>query len=221
MTDPRALAGGSTSTLLRVLALCLVSSACSDPDPAATEPDSGDAAEVDSEPDTVGDVISDRTDGLDTGEVADVFRCTSDPDCVPVIGGVDQCERAACNTLTGQCVRTARVDGSPCSDRNACTAGDACRSARCIGLGVTDCEDGNACTADRCEPREGCIHTPVDGSCDDGDLCTERERCADGLCVGTPTDCDDDDPCTLDRCDADLGCIYRAVEPCPASGDPG
>lgn len=223
MTD-RALAGGSVSTLLRAFVLSSML-ACSDSDPSAT--DSGDTAEVehDAVPDTTPDTTPDATEETgsdDLGEVApDVFRCTSDPDCVPVIGGVDQCERAACNTLTGQCVRTAKVDGSPCSDRNACTASDACRSARCIGLGVTDCDDDNPCTADRCEPREGCIHTPTDGSCDDEDLCTERDRCAGGLCVGAPTDCDDGDPCTLDRCDRDLGCIYRAVEPCPASGDPG
>lgn len=192
--------------------------ACSDSDPAQTEVDSSDTAEVEVAPDTVDDTAADG----DLSEVApDIFRCTSDPDCVSIIGGVDQCERAACNTLTGQCVRTAQVEGSPCSDRNACTAGDACRSARCVGLGVTDCDDDNPCTADRCEPREGCIHTPTDGSCDDADLCTERDRCADGLCVGAPTDCDDSDPCTLDRCDKDLGCIYRAVEPCPDSGDPG
>lgn len=218
MSDRAALAGGSLSTLLRTPALIAVLVACSDPDPATT--DSGDTVEVEVEPETTDTTEEAGGDG-DLGEVApDVFRCTSDPDCVPIIGGVDQCERAACNTLSGQCVRTARVDGSPCSDRNACTAGDACRSARCIGLGVTDCDDDNPCTADRCESREGCIHTPTDASCDDADLCTERDRCADGLCIGAPTDCDDGDPCTLDRCDEDLGCIYRAVDPC-ASGAPG
>lgn len=218
MTDRAALAGGSRSALLRTLALSALLAACSDSDPAAS--DSGDTVEADVEPETTDATDATGDDG-DLAEVApDVFRCTSDPDCVPIIGGVDQCERAACNTLSGQCVRTARVDGSPCSDRNPCTSGDACRSARCIGLGVTDCDDQNPCTADRCEPREGCLHTPTDAACDDEDLCTERDRCADGLCVGAPTDCDDGDPCTLDRCDEDLGCIYRAVDPC-ASGAPG
>ncbi|HRE89791.1 MAG TPA: hypothetical protein PK095_11705 [Myxococcota bacterium] len=219
MTDRGVLAGGSIATLLRALALVSALGACTDSNPARAPADTdADTIEADAEP----DLSEDTSDGHDLDAVApDVFRCTSDPDCVPVIGGVDQCERAACNTLTGQCVRTARIDGSPCSDRNACTAGDACRSARCIGLGVTDCDDDDPCTADRCEPREGCLHSPVDGSCDDEDLCTERDQCADGLCIGARIDCDDGDPCTLDRCDSELGCIYRAVEPCPASGDPG
>lgn len=208
------------SALLRAFALSSLVVACSDSNPNDT--DAHDASEIDVEPETTNDSVAETAGDGDLSEVApDVFRCTSDPDCVPVIGGVDQCERAACNTLSGQCVRTAQVEGSPCSDRNACTMSDTCRSARCVGFGVTDCDDDNPCTADRCEPREGCIHTPTDASCDDEDPCTERDRCADGLCIGAPLDCDDDDPCTRDQCDKDLGCIYRALDPCPASGDPG
>lgn len=181
-----------------------------------------DADLADLSEDTSSDGVDDTEDVADTDDTrpeVEVFVCTTDPECVPVIGGVDICERAACNTLTGLCVRTAKVNGTPCSDRNACTPNDTCQSARCVGFGQVDCDDGNPCTADRCEPREGCVHTPIDGFCEDDNLCLERKRCVDGRCSGTPIDCDDGDPCTTDRCDPDLGCVYRTLDPCP--GSPG
>lgn len=196
-----------------VVAFVVLSGCSSDGAPTDTGPEV-DSFETDADHDT--DVDGLELDGEVTGEVS---ACRSDLDCVAVIGGVGICERAACNTLTGQCVRTAKVDGTPCSDRNACTPNDTCRSASCVGLGLIGCDDNNPCTADRCEPLTGCVHTATEGFCEDQDLCTERERCTDGRCTGTPIECDDDDPCTSDRCDPESGCLYRAIDPC--EGSPG
>jgi hypothetical protein len=56
-----------------------------------------------------------------------------------------------------------------------------------------DCRDLNRCTMDFCS-EEACHHsaypdlgTPI--QCDDGDLCTLGDTCAEGVCVGTPKDC--------------------------------
>jgi hypothetical protein len=198
------------------LALCLIAlGGCADTraetDLVEVAGDTAEPEDLDTGPDASADSAVDSA--------AEVFVCRTDSDCVPVIGGVDICERAACNTLTGTCVRTAKVDGTPCSDRNACTASDTCRSARCVGLGTVDCDDQNPCTADSCDPRSGCVHTPTEGFCEDTDLCTERERCVEGRCSGAPVDCDDHDACTIDRCDPEAGCGHRAIDPCP--GSPG
>ena len=44
---------------------------------------------------------------------------------------------------------------------------------------------------------------PVGASCDDGDLCTEDDRCRAEGCRGVPRVCaDDGDPCTAESCDS-------------------
>jgi len=83
--------------------------------------------------------------------------------------------------------------------------------------GKTDentCNDGNGCTADACDPskagggKDGCVHSKLDGACDaDGSVCTEKDKCVDGICTpGKAKACDDDNPCTLDGCDPAKGC---------------
>lgn len=205
------------------LLLCLAFASCGEG--GAREPDT----DVEVTNDVIGtldgdlgdDTASDSTesDGLDAAEGNDAFACTRDEECLAIIGGVDQCERAACNTFTGRCVRTARPDGTPCSDRNPCTTPDTCRAARCFAGAPLACDDGTPCTSDRCDPREGCVHTPIEAPCDDGDRCTQRDRCVGRRCQGTAIVCDDNDACTNDRCDPEAGCVYEPVAGC--SADPG
>ena len=62
---------------------------------------------------------------------------------------------------------------------------------------------------------ETLISAPLDGACEDDDLCTPGSACSDGACVGTSElACDDGLPCTDDACDPALGCthVYAGVQ---------
>ncbi|UCE58166.1 MAG: DNRLRE domain-containing protein, partial [Phycisphaerales bacterium] len=59
-----------------------------------------------------------------------------------------------------------------------------------------DCDDGNDCTDDVCDPLDlgadasGCVYTNNTASCEDGDLCSENDECAGGVCTpGSAVDC--------------------------------
>ena len=83
------------------------------------------------------------------------------------------------------------------------------------------CDDGNPCTLDECQPNQGCIFEPQEGTeCDDEDPCTVAELCLDGLCQGSPVLCNDDNPCTDDLCDTDGGCVFEANQADCDDGDP-
>ncbi len=47
--------------------------------------------------------------------------------------------------------------------------------------------------------------------CDDGEVCTEKDKCIAGQCLGVPSTCDDENPCTADQCDLELGCLNISV----------
>lgn len=47
---------------------------------------------------------------------------------------------------------------------------------------------------------------PGKSACDDGNSCTFKDRCVNGVCQGTPYSCDDGNVCTLDVCDGAGGC---------------
>lgn len=114
--------------------------------------------------------------------------------------------------------------GAPCSDGNACTAGDACGlTGSCEGNAIP-CDDGNPCTTSVCNPLASsgaCQHLVRNGPCSDGDACTTGDTCADGACVGAPTDCDDQNPCTIDLCGAKPGCVHFAGADGVACADDG
>ena len=82
-----------------------------------------------------------------------------------------------------------------------------------IHCSFAGCDDGNPCTKGTCAPATGkCSQSNVDGgACDDGELCTEKEACAQGKCVGTAAlgkACDDGVLCTdKDACDKDAKCV--------------
>ena len=152
----------------------------------------------------------------------DMDRCTT----------VDQCEAGACvgsvppdcddgNPCTDDacyrfwgCYHTPNAD--PCDDGDACTVNDVCYGGHCTAGNHRDCYDGNICTHDDCDPAFGCLRTPTDYGCDDGNPCTVYDGCADGTCQpGTPLNCDDMNPCTNDSCDPASGCVHEAnTAPC-------
>jgi cysteine-rich repeat protein len=113
------------------------------------------------------------------------------------------CTDDSCNPATG-CVHTPNT--APCSDFDACTAGDTCSGGRCVGGTARSCDDGNPCTDDSCNPLTGCVYTANAAPCDDLDPCTTGDTCAGGSCTGALLSCDDGNPCTDDACDSRMGC---------------
>lgn len=107
-------------------------------------------------------------------------------------------------------------NNAPCDDGDACTIGDGCYKGVCMpGLPI-DCSDDNPCTVEYCDPIEGCVYSPYDGICDDGDKCTVGDRCIAGACYPGPMiSCDDNNPCTADWCNPLTGCEHAPQDgPC-------
>lgn len=140
--------------------------------------------------------------------------CTVNDNCVdgvclggevtPCADDGNACTLEGCNPATGECVSLAS-DG-PCVDGNLCTVQDTCVQGVCAPGKSVVCDDANPCTKDACTPAVGvCVYTPITGPCDDGNLCTQAEACADGKCAGVLKACDDQNPCTIDFCDVQTG----------------
>ena len=76
---------------------------------------------------------------------------------------------------------TAQVEiNGACQDGNVCTTGDTCQAGSCVGGPPIDCDDLNDCTDDTCDSKLGCQHPFNTLPCDDGDLCTDQDRCSGG-----------------------------------------
>ncbi|MGB0589573.1 MAG: hypothetical protein ACPGU1_07845 [Myxococcota bacterium] len=154
----------------------------------------------------VRDGICDDGDACTVDEVCEEGTCQSG---VPADCGDDNpCTIDGCELTTG-CTWTVRL-GEACDDGDACTTGDVCQmSSLCVPSGALACDDDNACTDDACDTFNGCINTPNQDECDDGQLCTVDDTCKDGVCVGQADTCDDGSECTLDSCDPVEGCLHQ------------
>lgn len=75
-----------------------------------------------------------------------------------------------------------------------------------------ECDDDNPCTNDRCIVGT-CTNFGDDSQTfDDGDFCTENDRCLGGMPTpGTPRDCDDGVACTDDSCEG-AACLHTASD---------
>jgi hypothetical protein len=90
----------------------------------------------------------------------------------------DACETYACVPATGQCAFSAKANGIPCDDGNACTVKDGCLEGGCVGTPVV-CTDDNPCATSQCDPASGCKLLPTNGvACDDGNACTDGDKCS-------------------------------------------
>ena len=124
----------------------------------------------------------------------------------------DPCTEDLCETAAG-CVHS--EPNTPCDDGDACTVDDSCHAGACLPGPVTDCDDGNDCTDDTCDAELGCLSTPNEAPCDDGDPCTLGDQCLGGVCgAGPPRVCNDHDVCTADTCRTDGRCAHTAIERC-------
>ncbi len=141
----------------------------------------------------------------------------------------DSCRFTQCNPDSGACelTTTALPDGTPCSDHNRCSLGDACQAGVCMqGSSSVHCpQDLDTCRFTQCNPENGlCELIPVaipDGTaCDLGEACADLGTCHGGaclcLCEAFETPCngvdDDCDPSTPDNI------VLRTVAAC---GSPG
>jgi hypothetical protein len=121
--------------------------------------------------------------------------CKIDPASVVVcVAPGSACQVASCDPKTGECKVSNVMDGTPCSDDDACTQKDVCVGGKCAVIPL-DCDDGNACTEDGCNPKLGCTHKPLDAVvCEDGSSCTAGDKCIAGSCQPGQNTCD----CTAD-----------------------
>ena len=129
----------------------------------------------------------------------------------------NQChDIGSCDQTTGSCSNPTKPDGSQCSDRDACTAGDQCLAGNCQSGSTFPVDDNNPCTVDACDAVMGVTHTPVAAgtSCSDSNACNGMEVCSStGNCMpGTAPVIDDGNPCTADSCDPIQGVTHKQVE---------
>src|SRR5262249_46566970 len=159
--------------------------------------------------------------------------CSTDT-CLPAVGcqhvsvsGCRPCNMTAdCDDDNGctseECVdRTCRYQNitAACDDGNACTSADHCAGGKCIGSAVTCAPTDQCHAAGVCQPASGtCTNPPRpdDTSCNDGDACTQTDRCEVGVCTGSsPVVCPNPDTCHLPgTCDPSSGQCSN-----PAKGD--
>ena len=147
------------------------------------------------------------------------------------------CTDDSCDTTSGKCRHMAFSGAREC-DGITCTQNDQCTDGTC-GAGTpndTLCpDDGQACTAEVCSAGVGCTRSNAgaDGrDCTDNIICTDPDRCSNGICRGTdtcvargmgicaasggcvpsacPTNCDDGNPCTTDVCNPNGTCSNNA-----------
>ena len=121
---------------------------------------------------------------------------------------VNPCTDDSCNE-SGQCENM--PNQAECTDGNECTLADHCEAGQCVNSGLSKCNDDDVCTDDFCDPLQGCVHLLNSAPCDDGDLCTTKDQCQLGNCVGGASlVCVDGNPCTDDSCNPDAGCEFVA-----------
>jgi len=146
------------------------------------------------------------------------------PGTPPSCNDDNLCTLDQCDPLAG-CQHAPVVNGTSCSDGNACNGPETCRNGACVRgtppADGTSCNTGNPCTnADSCQAGT-CVAGPArpDGAgCSDGNECNGRETCVQGVCTaGTaPADgtaCGDGDPCDgADTCQSGA-CVTGPVPP--------
>jgi hypothetical protein len=83
-----------------------------------------------------------------------------------------------------------------CTSMYQCKPGEVCGAGDCGPCTYnTDCNDMLDCTSDKCV-EGNCRHTVEpdccvtdEALCDDGDPCTDADRCSAGVCSGEPAEC--------------------------------
>ena len=118
----------------------------------------------------------------------------------------NDCTDDSCEPDTG-CVFT--PNSAPCDLENDCSTLDYCSQGKCQPGEPVDCNDDNPCTSEFCDPVQGCVYFANSNPCEDGNMCTVDDMCANELCMpGEAKNCNDGNVCTDDACLPDSGCDY-------------
>ena len=122
------------------------------------------------------------------------------------------CQKSVACDGQGGCLGTPKRDGTHCDDGDPCTRDDVCTDGVCGGRAYscpapTECE-----VAVTCDGKGKCHHlrAPAGTACDDGDPCTEGDRCDLRPCAGEAYRCPDARPGTCVQaiaCDGGGGCV--------------
>jgi Purple acid Phosphatase, N-terminal domain len=203
----------SNEIVLRAQQQCLVTG-CNDNNPCTVDTCTANGCSFDPAP-RVGTTCDDgnamtfadvcQANGSCSGTLA---QCNADADCpapADVCAGPQACVAHRCQAGT-----TPRPDDTTCSDGNASTRYDVCRSGVCRGFACgsdSQCSDGAACNGvERCVNNACVAGTPM--VCNDGNLCNGTETCVGSSCVaGTALQCPaDSGPCFDAFCDPAQGC---------------
>jgi RHS repeat-associated protein len=172
---------------------------------------------------TACDSDSDPCNGTATCDGQGACEATS----VPVVDDGNPCTVDSCDSMSGVKHEPA-ANGTACQDGNACTEVDTCQAGACVGGSPKPCEAAGPCqTAGACEPTTGTckpVAKPDGESCNDGNACTQADRCLAGACQpGSPMLCGSADPCqAAGVCEPSTGaCSVGAPKPDGASCDDG
>ena len=142
--------------------------------------------------------------------------CDDDDPCT--VG--DHCEDSTCGGTLLPCECQTDADCGPLEDGDLCNGTLVCDLAaipfKCvvaIGSEVVcpaPAGDEGFCLQSHCDPATGeCSDIPAHQGflCDNGDTCTVKSECQDGVCTGgSAINCNDGNPCTVDEC-VDGGCL--------------
>jgi hypothetical protein len=135
------------------------------------------------------------SDGCTPGDACAGGNCISGApaDCSDSDGN---CTVGSCSSIdpaSYSCEMESAPDGTACEDDNYCTAADSCSEGICVGGGPNTCGmEDESCQQITCNPfTKTCKFEPLpDGeACDDEDVCTLQDLCADGVCVGSLDAC--------------------------------
>jgi len=94
-------------------------------------------------------------DPCTTGDICHAGMCVGAVPTVCADGNL--CTQDVC--VTGKGCGHAALEGTPCSDANGCTVGDACKKGGCSPGAPPSCDDANPCTLDSCSAGK-CVFKP-------------------------------------------------------------
>lgn len=155
-----------------------------------------------------GCVFTNHTGTCDDGDTCTTGDACADGKCVGGAASSCTCEQDS------DCANY--EDGNACNGTLYCNKAALSPVCKVNPLTVVNCDPlgDTFCRVNTCDPGDGvCKYATQNAgaTCDDGDVCTAYDLCADASCKGgSPLTCDDGNPCTTDSCDAVLGCVTVA-----------